>query len=242
MLKSDEIKKLEQYLENFCYVIKEIKNYGITGDFSRIIEMSERYYYDAKFYFEKGDYFTSLTCIAYAEGLLDSLKLLKIVDFKWPQEQLHKKQKRVLLAGTFDILHPGHIWLIKKAKDYGWLIVLVSTDKNVERLKGRPPILPMEQRVEIVKSLKCVDEVIIGGEDQDILKKVEEIRPDIIILGPDQNFVSENDIKRRFMERGLNVEVIRICEEYKNAKFYKTSQIVNEIIRRKNEFIKNMMK
>jgi len=79
----------------------------------------------------------------------------------------------------------------------------------------------------------------LGSDDEDILRKVEEIKPNIIILGPDQKFISEEDLKNKLKERGLNdVKVIRINEEYKESPFYKTSQIINEILRRQEEFDK----
>ncbi|MCS7097141.1 MAG: cytidylyltransferase family protein [Candidatus Methanomethylicia archaeon] len=231
----DEYDRLKNYINKFQLILNEVKKQNLDKKIKEIVDLSERYCNDAKFYFERNDVFTSLTCIAYAEGLLDCLRLLNILDFRWESDVLQERKRRVLIAGTFDIIHPGHLWLIEKAKEFGRVIVLVSTDKNVERFKGRKPVVPSDQRLITVKGLKYVDEVFLGSESEDILKKVEEIHPDIIILGPDQNFVSEDELRKKLMERGLNVEVIRIKEEYKNAQFYKTSQIIHEIIKRRKD-------
>ena len=67
--------------------------------------------------------------------------------------------------GTYDMFHIGHLNLIKNAKrrcDY--LIVGVNTDELVESYKNKRPIVPLEERAEIVRSIKYVDEVIITGK------------------------------------------------------------------------------
>lgn len=234
----NEKDRLKNYIENFHLTLNEVKTKSRNNNkkINEILDLCERYYSDSIFYFEKNDYFTSLACISYAEGLLDCLRLLNAIEFEWKKS----KPKRVLVAGTFDIIHPGHIWLIEKAKEYGRVIVLIATDKNVERFKGRKPILPSDHRLKIVKSLKYVDEVVLGGETENILEKVKEIRPDIIILGPDQNFVTPDELREKLREAGIDVDIVKIHEEYRNSKFYKTSQIISEIIRRKDEFQKTL--
>jgi FAD synthetase len=240
-MSNEEVDRIRKYIENVNLVLNKLKKEKYEDErVERLIKLSESYCFDARFYFEKGDYITSLTCIAYAEGLLDCLKFLNMINFEWKNEEMKKLHNKVLVAGTFDIIHPGHIWLIKKAKEYGRVIVIVATDSNVKRLKGRNPILPSPQRLEVIKSIKYVDEAILGSDDEDILKKVEEIKPNIIILGPDQRFISEEELKNKLKERGLNnVEVIRINEEYRESPFYKTSQIVNEILKRRGELEEN---
>ena len=92
----------------------------------------------------------------------------------------------VCFAGTFDILHPGHIFLINEAAKLGEVYVIVATDKNRERFSGKPPIILEEQRLEVVKNLKNVREAKLGKRDHKILLTVSEINPDIVLLGPDQ--------------------------------------------------------
>ncbi len=137
-------------------------------------------------------------------------------------------KKRVLVAGTFDIIHPGHIYLFKKAKEMGEVIAVVARDSSVERFKGRPPIIPETQRLEVVSSIKYVDKAVLGYEGGDILKIVEEIKPDIILLGPDQIF-KEDEIKKDLEKRGLKIEIKR-AEHYIECPLCSTSKIIKRVI------------
>lgn len=87
--------------------------------------------------------------------------------------------------GTYDMFHIGHLNLIKNAKrrcDY--LIVGVNTDELVESYKNKRPIVPLEERAEIVRSIKYVDEVIITNT-LDKKEIWDKIRFDEIYIGDD---------------------------------------------------------
>ena len=72
-----------------------------------------------------------------------------------------KKFKRGYTTGVFDMFHVGHLNIIKKAKEQcEYLIVGVSTDNLVQQYKHKLPIIPYEERLEIVKAIKYVDEVV----------------------------------------------------------------------------------
>ena len=92
----------------------------------------------------------------------------------------------VLAGGVFDIIHPGHIYTLDAAKALGdVLVVVVATDNTSEKMKKRRPLHTQEQRQELVNSLSMVDLCLIGQED-DIFKTVNRVRPQIIALGYDQ--------------------------------------------------------
>jgi glycerol-3-phosphate cytidylyltransferase/FAD synthetase len=92
----------------------------------------------------------------------------------------------VLAGGVFDIIHPGHIHTLNAAKALGdVLVVVVATDNTSEKMKKRKPLHTQEQRQELVNSLSMVDLCLIGQED-DIFKTVNHVRPQIIALGYDQ--------------------------------------------------------
>ena len=92
----------------------------------------------------------------------------------------------VLAGGVFDIIHPGHISTLNAAKALGdVLVVVVATDNTAVKMKKRNPLHSQEQRQELVKSLKVVDLCLIGQEN-DIFKTVNLVKPQIIVLGYDQ--------------------------------------------------------
>ena len=92
----------------------------------------------------------------------------------------------VLAGGVFDIIHPGHISTLNAAKALGdVLVVVVATDNTAVKMKKRTPIHSQEQRQELVNSLKVVDLCLIGQEN-DIFKTVNLVKPQIIALGYDQ--------------------------------------------------------
>jgi len=101
--------------------------------------------------------------------------------------EIGRSSLRVVLAGgVFDIIHPGHIYTLNAAKALGdVLVVVVATDNTAVKMKKRRPLHTQEQRQELVNSLSVVDLCLIGQED-DIFKTVNHVRPQIIALGYDQ--------------------------------------------------------
>ena len=92
----------------------------------------------------------------------------------------------VLAGGVFDIIHPGHISTLNAAKALGdVLVVVVATDNTAVKMNKRRPIHSQEQRQELVNSLSVVDLCLIGQEN-DIFKTVNLVKPQIIALGYDQ--------------------------------------------------------
>lgn len=93
--------------------------------------------------------------------------------------------KKVITFGTFDLFHIGHLKILERAKKYGdYLIVGISSDKLNWEKKKKTPIFPCEERLEIIASLKCVDEVFIEEviDKKDYCKKYNA---DIFIIGND---------------------------------------------------------
>ena len=136
----------------------------------------------------------------------------------------------MLIAGTFDLLHPGHIYLINEAAKMGDVYVIVATDKNRKLYSGESPIIPENQRLEVMISVKNVKEARLGRSDNDTLKTVEEISPDIILLGPDQKYDQET-LKQGLKEKGLNnIIVKRLDTYYDKYELHSSSLIKKKII------------
>ena len=103
---------------------------------------------------------------------------------------------RVVCAGTFDHLHPGHINFLKQASELGdELIVIVARDATVERIKGIRPENDENCRRLSVEGTGIADAVILGYQNEDIFAILRDLSPDVIALGYDQR-VSEEDIKK----------------------------------------------
>jgi len=137
---------------------------------------------------------------------------------------------RVLATGTFDLLHPGHLYFLEQAKSLGdELYVIVSRDRNVHHKPS--PILPEEQRLLMVRSLKPVDHAVLGSL-VDYFEPIESIRPDIIVLGHDQHF-DEQELKDALKKRGFTPKIIRL--PLKDESFCSSRTIVSEIIKRQKK-------
>ncbi len=134
----------------------------------------------------------------------------------------------VVATGTFDLLHPGHVLYLEHSRVLGdKLVVIVARDVNV-RHKPKP-ILPEEQRLRMVESLKVVDGAVLG-EEMDIFQTVEQLRPDIITLGYDQHF-DEEALQAELFRRDLHPRIVRI-EEYETCHLCRSSSIVAKILER----------
>ena len=88
-------------------------------------------------------------------------------------------------TGTFDLFHIGHLNILKKAKEQcECLIVGVSTDELVQNYKNKLPVIPFEERVEIVKSIKYVDKVV-AQENRDKYSAWENLQFNVMFVGDD---------------------------------------------------------
>lgn len=92
----------------------------------------------------------------------------------------------VFTNGCFDLLHAGHVHLLRRARTYGNILVVgLNSDSSIRRLKGPTrPITPLEQRSYVLASLECVDAVIAFEEDTP-LELIKAIRPQVLIKGGD---------------------------------------------------------
>ena len=119
----------------------------------------------------------------------------------------------MLATGVFDLLHLGHLRFLEESKKTGGphskLVVVVARDKTVRRRKGRGPIVPEDQRRELVAALRVVDRAILGREEIDLLGILKEVKPDIVCVGYDQDAIRAA-VTRLVRKEELPVRVVRI--------------------------------
>lgn len=113
--------------------------------------------------------------------------------------RLQSLGKRIVFTnGCFDIIHPGHIDLLSRARQLGdVLVVAINSDNSVRRLKGPDrPVFPENERAEILRALDCVDFVCTFDEDTP-LETILAIHPDILVKGADwaDNIVGSREVR-----------------------------------------------
>ncbi len=141
--------------------------------------------------------------------------------------KLLKKQgkKIVLCHGVFDVVHIGHIYHFKKAKSYGnYLIVSITSSKFIKKGPGRP-IFNDAQRLEFIKNIECVDQVIISNNisAEDVIKIV---KPNIYAKGPDYKSNKDDKTKKIFLENKL-VKKFNGIIKYTDDFTFSSSKLIN---------------
>jgi D-glycero-beta-D-manno-heptose 1-phosphate adenylyltransferase len=130
--------------------------------------------------------------------LSEHSKILGRDELRRQVEQWRRAGERITLAnGNFDLLHVGHVRYLRGAKALGGrLVVAINSDESVRALKGEGrPIMPQDERAEIVAALADVDAVVIFSE-LDVRAIIREIRPDVQAKGTDYtaDSVPERDV------------------------------------------------
>lgn len=129
--------------------------------------------------------------------------------------------KKVVVTGTFDHLHKGHIFLFKNAKSLGdYLTVVVARDKTVKQVKGSSPWQKEKTRLASVRKVEWVNKAVLGNLGQDKLKIIQKLKPEILVLGYDQeNFTKK--IRQKLKKRKLKTRVVRLTafqpQKYKSS-------------------------
>ena len=97
-----------------------------------------------------------------------------------------EKYKIGIIAGNFDVIHPGYIKMFKECKSYcEKFIILLHTDPSIERPHKLKPILSVEERTELLNSIKYIDGVRTYTFEDELVQLIKELEPDIRFLGDD---------------------------------------------------------
>jgi len=132
--------------------------------------------------------------------------------------------KHVVVCGTFDGVHEGHIYLFEQAKKLGdTLTVVIARDETVKNVKRKKPKYNEEQRKNMVIQQSFVDAAVLGNLN-DPYKIIVELHPDIIAIGYDQKGFADN-LKQEMIKRNQDVQIVRL-DSYK-PEIFKSSIINN---------------
>ena len=118
--------------------------------------------------------------------------------------------KTVMAFGTFDFLHPGHIFFLRNAKALGdELVVVVARDRNARILKGRKPLNSEADRLALIKALGFVDKAVLGDRQLRDWGVIKKFHPTAIALGYDQ-WASIPSLRKELDKKGLSPQIARI--------------------------------
>ncbi len=135
-------------------------------------------------------------------------------------------QKIVFTNGCFDLLHVGHVRYLQEARALGnRLIIGLNSDQSVRSIKDpHRPLIPEDQRAEVLAALECIDYVILFDED-DPLELIKEIRPDVLAKGADwpMDKIVGADLVHSYGGEVRRVELVPSIS---------TSEIINRILSR----------
>lgn len=135
--------------------------------------------------------------------------------------------KTVMIFGTFDLVHQGHIALLKQARGKGnQVIAVVGRDERVKQIKRNEPIHTERERKQLLEQIKLIDKVVLGDK-KDVYKVIKRLKPDVILLGYDQTIFTE-ELQEKIQEFGLKTKIER-------AKPYKETKLKSSAIRKQLE-------
>ena len=161
-------------------------------------------------------------------------KILERNSLKAKVDSLRQSGKLVIFTnGCFDLLHAGHVRYLQEARKQGdCLVVAVNSDRSVEQIKGPGrPIIPDNQRAEVLAALGCVDWVTIFDEP-DPLVLIKLLKPDVLVKGsdwPEKKIIGAKEVKeaggkvlRIPLEAGISTSAI--FERIRSASGKKTKE------------------
>lgn len=139
------------------------------------------------------------------------------------------KKTKIMVFGTFDGLHQGHLNFFSQARNLSenpYLIVSIARDVNIQKIKGALPEKKEKERLLLLKQSKLADRVVLSGLESHLVHILKE-KPEIIALGYDQRAYVKN-LKTDLKNKGLEVKIVRL-------KPYKETIYKNHLLKKKRK-------
>ena len=116
----------------------------------------------------------------------------------------------VYTVGTFDLLHVGHLALLEYCKSLGNVLAVgVASDRVVNSYKPNVPVIPLEQRMEMLKALSCVD-IVRSYDELEYVSGCKELKADIFVIGEDWGNQPYNvAVESYLLSRGKQIKKVR---------------------------------
>lgn len=125
--------------------------------------------------------------------------------------------KKIWVNGSFDVLHIGHIRLLAHAGSLGTVRVGLDTDERIQQKKGsNRPFNNLQDRMDFISSIRFVNDVVSFGSDDELIDRIKEYEPDIMVIGDDYNYHSI-----------IGIEYIPKVEFFSKIEGYSTTKIFN---------------
>ena len=165
-----------------------------------------------------------------SKGNFGMNKIVTLADAEKISQNLKQKNKKIVIAGgCFDILHIGHIRFFEKAKQKGdYLFILLESDENVRKLKGKNrPINPQSDRAEVLSAISFIDYVVLLNEiktNDEYDNLIYKIRPAIIAT-------TKNDPQTKHnlrQAKKIDAKVAVVTERIKNKSTTLLAKIISE--------------
>ena len=127
---------------------------------------------------------------------------------------------KVWVNGSFDILHIGHIRLLAHAGSFGTVRVGLDSDERIQQKKGtNRPVNNLQDRMDFISSIRFVNDVVSFGSDDELISRIKEYEPDIMVIGDDYDYHSI-----------IGVDYIPKVEFFQKIKDKSTTRILNHEI------------
>jgi D-beta-D-heptose 7-phosphate kinase/D-beta-D-heptose 1-phosphate adenosyltransferase len=124
---------------------------------------------------------------------------------------------KVWVNGSFDVLHIGHIRLLEHARSFGTVRVGIDSDERIQQKKGiNRPVNNLQDRMDFISSIRFVNDVVSFGSDDELISRIREYEPDIMVIGDDYDYHSI-----------IGVEYIPRVEFFQKIKNKSTTTILN---------------